>query len=334
MPISCTLLTLTTPSSTTECLQSISLMSLPPPLCRPRLVSPSCLTLSPTPPPSHSWHPTTPPSHHKPKLTSSPPSQISMRRSVRLLTALSPPSIAEKSPMRSRLRSATKLTTSFKRSSRSTPRRSTRSSSSWAALMVTSPTMGVSQHSSLSERGSSYPPRSSNSEMMGESYACQGRSIMRTRTPLTFSSVPTTHHKTSPSPFPSGSTLCSTALPPPTIPSVAPLPTSTTGTPPPKWSVTVDKTTDCAISTTSLPSSKPRCISLKMISQRADIASKPLTSRPAFQIWREEPGRKITPHANAPLGEGLVEDQEVQTRTGGDDTVLYLCLRVIRTNWA
>jgi Chromo (CHRromatin Organisation MOdifier) domain len=54
-----------TPSSIIECPQSTYPMSLPPPLCCPHPVSPFLSTLSPTPLPSHNWHPTTPWSHHK-----------------------------------------------------------------------------------------------------------------------------------------------------------------------------------------------------------------------------------------------------------------------------
>jgi hypothetical protein len=120
----------TSHSSTTICPPSTCPMSLPPPLRRPRLTSLSHSTLSPTPPPSHNWHPTTPPSHRKLWSTSSPPNQTSTRRSVRLLTASSPPSTTEKSLTHSRLRSTTRPTASCKKNSRSTLRRSTRSSSS------------------------------------------------------------------------------------------------------------------------------------------------------------------------------------------------------------
>jgi hypothetical protein len=170
--------------------------------------------------------------------------------------------------MRSRLRSATRQTMSFKTSSRSTPRRSTRSSSQ-AAPMDMSLTMDAFRRSSLLERDSSYPPNLSSSEITDRSCVYPGRSIMGTRTQLTSSSVPTTHHKTSPSPSLFGSTPYSTVLPLPTTLSIAPLPTSTIGMPPPKSSVTVDKTTDCAISVMSLPLSKLRCISLRTTSRRA-----------------------------------------------------------------
>jgi hypothetical protein len=324
----------TIPSSITECPPSTCLMSLPPPLRRPHPVSPFLSTLSLMPPPSHSWHPTTPQSRRKPRLTSSPPSQISMRQSTRLLMGLSLPSTAEKSPMCSKLRSTMRQTASSKRSSRSTPRRSTGSSSSQAALTAMSPTTAMSRPSSPSERGSSCPPSSSSSKTMGESYVYWGGSTMRTCTQLTSSSVLTTHRKTSLSPSLSGSTLCSMALPPPTTPSVVPLPTSTTGTLPRKSNVTIDKTTDYVISMMNSPSSKPRYISLRTTLWHAATASKPPTFCPAFRIWRGEPGQKSTLHADAPLGEGLIEDQEVQTKMGGDDTVLYPCLHVIHTNWA
>jgi Chromo (CHRromatin Organisation MOdifier) domain/Integrase zinc binding domain len=324
----------TTPSSITRCPQSASPMSLPPPLRHPRLASLSHSTPSPTQPPSHSWHPIIPPSHRKLRSTSSLPSQISTRRSTQLPMASSPPSTAEKSPMRLRLRSATRQTVSSKKNSRSMPKRSTRSSSSQAAPTDTSPTMDAFRCSSLSERDSSYLLNSSSSETMDGSYVYLGRSITRTRTQLTSSSVPITHHKTSPSPSLSGSTPCSTAQPPPTTPSIALLPTSTTGTPPLKSSATTNKTINYVTSAMNSPSSKPRYISLKMTLRRAVTALKLPTSRPAFRIWKEGPGQRTTPHADAPLEEGLVEDQEVQTRTGGDDTMLYPRLRVIRTNWA
>jgi hypothetical protein len=71
-----------------------------------------------------------------------------------------------------------------------------------------------------------------------------------------------------------------------------------------------------------------------MTSQRAATALKLPASCPAFQIWKEEPGQKITPHADAPSGEELVRDQEVLTRTGGDDTVVYPRLHVVYTKRA
>jgi hypothetical protein len=234
-------------------------MSLPPPLCRPRPISPFHLTLSPMPPPLHNWHPTTPRSHRKPWSTSLPPSQISIRQSTQLLTGLSPLSTAKKSPMGSKLRSATRPTASSRRSSRSMPRRSTRNSSSRAAPMAMSLTTAVFRPSSPSERDSSCLPSSSNSGTMDESCAYQGRSIIRTCTQLTSSSVLITHRKTSLSPSLSGSIPYSTALLLPTTPSIAPLPTSMTETLLPKSSVTIDKTIDCAISATSSPSSKLRC---------------------------------------------------------------------------
>jgi hypothetical protein len=236
--------------------------------------------------------------------------------------------------MLSKLRSVTKPTESSRRSSRLTRTRLTATSSSLGVPTATNQTTDVSPPSSPSERGSLYLPSSSDSETMVESYCCLGKSRTKSHTPLTYSSLPITHCKTSLSPSLSGSTPYSTAPPLPTIPSVVPLPTSTTGTPLPKLNATADKTTDCVISAMSSPSSKLRCISLRMISRRAAIASKPPASHPTFRIWREEPGQRTTPHANAPLEEGVVEDQEVQTRMGGDDTVLYPRLHVIHTNWA
>jgi RNase H-like domain found in reverse transcriptase/Integrase zinc binding domain/Chromo (CHRromatin Organisation MOdifier) domain len=328
-----TTLTLTLPSSITKCCLSTCQMSLPPLLCCPHLASLSHSTPSPIPPTSHSWHPTTPPSHHKLWSTSSPLSPTSTRRSVQLLMASSPPFTAVKSPMRSRPRNVTKPTRFSKRNSRSTPRRSTRSSSSPAAPMGTSPMMDTSQLSSPSERGSLYPPSSLSSKTTDEFCAYPGRSTTRTRTPLTFFSLPTTHHKTSLSPSLSGSTLCSTVLPPLTTHSDTLSPNSTTGMPPPKSSAIADRTTNCATSATNSPLSKPRYISLRMTSLRAATASKPLASRPTFRIWRGEPGWRITLHVNVPLGEGVVGDQEVQTRAEGDDTVVYPRLRIVYTKW-
>jgi hypothetical protein len=91
-------------------------------------------------------------------------------------------STAERSPMRSRLRSATKPIASYKRSSRSTLRRSTRTSSSQAAPMGMSPTMATSRPSSPLEKGSSYPPSSSSSETTDEFCVYPGRSITRNHT--------------------------------------------------------------------------------------------------------------------------------------------------------
>jgi hypothetical protein len=107
-----------------------------------------------------------------------------------------------------------------------------------------------------------------------------------------------------------------------------------TGTPPPNWSATVDKTIDSDTFATSLPSYRLRFISPKTIWRQRAIVSKPPAYRPAFRIWKGERGLKTTPHGDAPLGEEFVGDQEVQTRAGGDDTVIYPRLRVIRTNWA
>jgi Chromo (CHRromatin Organisation MOdifier) domain len=128
-----TLLSMSTPttrSSTTTCLQSTYPMSLPPPLCHPRPSSLSRSTLLPTPPQSLSSHPTTPLYRCKPRSTSLPHNPTSTRRSVRLLMVSSPPSIAVKSPMLSKLRSATKLNEFSRRNSRPTQTRSTVTSSS------------------------------------------------------------------------------------------------------------------------------------------------------------------------------------------------------------
>jgi hypothetical protein len=233
-----------------------------------------------------------------------------------------------------KLRSVTRLTESSKISSRPTWTKSTATSSFQAAPTVTSQTTGVSPPSSPSERDSLYLPSSSNSETMVESYCYRGKSSTKSRTPLTYSSLPTTHRKMSPSPYQSDSTPSSMALPLPITPSVAPLPTLTTETLLPRLNATIDKTADCTISETNSPSSKLRYISLKTISQHAATASKPPASCPTFRIWKGEPGQRTTPRVDALLEEDLVKDQEVQTRTGGDDTVLYPRFRVIRTNWA
>jgi hypothetical protein len=194
--------------------------------------------------------------------------------------------------------------------------------------------MVASPLSSLSERDSPYQPSLSDSETTDGFCYYQGRSSMRNRMPLTSTSHPITHLRTSPNPCPFGLTPFSSVQPPPSTPSIVPSPTSTIGMPPPNWSATVAKTIDSDTSATSSPSSKPRCILLKTTSQQLTTALKPPAFRPAFRIWKEGPGRRTTLRVDAPLGEEFVEDQEVQTRTGGDDTVLYPCLRVIRTNWA
>jgi hypothetical protein len=131
-----------------------------------------------------------------------------------------------------------------------------------------------------------------------------------------------------------GSKPSSSGRPQPSIPSAAPSPTSTTGMPPSNWSATVGKTIGSDTSETNSPSYRLRSISSRTIWRQHAITSKPPASRPAFRIWKEEHGPKTTPHGGAPLGEEFVEDQEVQTRAGGDDTVVYPRLRVIRTNWA
>jgi Integrase zinc binding domain/Chromo (CHRromatin Organisation MOdifier) domain len=332
--ISPTSLTPALPSSTTACLQSTSPMSLPPPLRRPCPDSLSCSTPSPTPPQLPNSHPTTPQYRRRLRSTSSLHSPTSTRQSAQLLTASSPPSTVAKSPMLSKLRSATKQTEFSKRNSRNTRTRSTVNSSSTAAPTVTNRTMVVFPPSFLSERGSLYRLNSSDSETTVESCCCQEKNTTRTRTPLTSISCLITHPRTSPNLSPVGSIPSSSVQPPPSTHSNMLSPTSMTGMPLPNWSTTVTKTTDSVTSATSWPSSKLRCISLKTTLQQPTTTLKPPAFRPAFRIWKEGPGRRITPHADAPLGEGFVEDQEVQTRTGSDDTVLYLRLHVIRTNWA
>jgi hypothetical protein len=195
-------------------------------------------------------------------------------------------------------------------------------------------TTDVSPHSSPLERGSLYLPSLSDSETMVESCYYQEKNRTKSRTPLTSSSLPITHPKRLLNPSPHGSTPSSTVRPPPITCSDVPLPTLTIGMPPPKLSNSAAKTTDSAISAMSSPLSKPGCISLRTTSRRADIVLKPPASHPAFQIWRGEPGQRTIPHVDALLGEGHVEDQEVQTRMGGDNTVLYPRLHVIHTNWA
>jgi Chromo (CHRromatin Organisation MOdifier) domain len=333
-PISPTLLTLAVPFSTTACRLSTSPMSLPPLLRRPRPSSLSHSTLSPMPPQSPSLPQITPPCRHRLRSTSLPHNPTSTRRSARLLMASSPPSTTARSPMLLKRRSATKRTESSKRSSRPTQTRSTANSSSPAAPTDTNRTTAVFPLSSPSEKGSPYRPSSSDSETTDGSYCYQERSSMRNRMPLTFTSRQTTHPRTSPNLYPYGSTPSSLDQPPPFTPSAAPSPTSTTGMPPPNWSATVTKMTDSDTSAASLPSSRLRCILLKTTSEQPAIALKPPAFRPAFRIWKEGPGQKTIPHVTTPLGEEFVEDQEVQTRMGGDDTVLYPRLRVIRTNWA
>jgi Integrase zinc binding domain/Chromo (CHRromatin Organisation MOdifier) domain len=324
----------TSPSYTIECPQSTSPMSLPPPLRRPRLSSPSPSTPSSIRKPSPSSPQTTPPYRRKLRSTSSPPNRTSMRRSARLLTVSSPPSTAMKSPMPSRPRNVTKPIAPSRRSSRLTQTKSTGISSSLAAQTAMSTTTGASPPSSPSPEGSLYQPNSSDSETMVESCCYPGRSRMRNRTPSTSTSCQTTHLRTLPSHSLAGSKPYSADRLLPSTPSAAPPPTSTTGMPPPNWSATDDKTTASDISATNSRSYKPKFTSSKTIWWQRAIASKPPAYRPAFRIWKEERGPKTTPRGDVPLGEELVEDQEVQTRVGGDDTVVYPRLRVIRTNWA
>jgi RNase H-like domain found in reverse transcriptase/Integrase zinc binding domain/Chromo (CHRromatin Organisation MOdifier) domain len=322
------------PSSTTECPLSTFQMSLPPPLRRPRPSYLSLLTQSPIQRPSPNLRPTTPPSPRRLRSTSSQLNQTSTRRSARLRMVSSPPSIAAKSPTPLRRRNATKLIASSNKNSKRTRTRSTASSSCLAAPTVTNLTTVASPHSSPSERGSPYPPNSSDSETTVESCYSRVKSITRNRTPLTSTLLPITHPPTLRSHSHAGSSPFSLAPLPLSIPSVTPLPTSTTGTPPLNWSASDNRTTDSATSATSSPSYRLRYISPKTIWRQRVTALKPPGSRPAFRIWREERGPRITPHDDAPLGEGPVGDQEVQTRAGGDDTVVYPRLRVIRTNWA
>jgi RNase H-like domain found in reverse transcriptase/Reverse transcriptase (RNA-dependent DNA polymerase)/Integrase zinc binding domain/Chromo (CHRromatin Organisation MOdifier) domain len=333
-PISLTTSTPTSPSSTTECPLSTSPMSLPPPLRRPRPSSLSRSTPSSIRRPSPSSPQIIPPYRRRLRSTSSLPNPTSTRRSARLLTASSPPSTAAKSPTPLRPRSVMKPTAPSRRSSRLMRTRSTGTSSSPAARMATSPTTGVSPPSSPTPEGSSYLPSSSDSETMVESYCYPGRNKTKNRTPLTSTSCQITHLRTSPSHSPVGSRACFAGQPLPSTPFAAPSPTSTTGTPPPNWSAIGDKTTASDTSATNSCSYKPRFTLSRTTWQPRATASKPPASRPAFRIWKEERGPRITPHADAPWGEGLVEDQEVQTRAGGDDTVVYPRLRVIRTNWA
>jgi Chromo (CHRromatin Organisation MOdifier) domain len=326
--------TQTSLSSITECPLSTSLMSLPPPLHRPRPSSLSRSTPSSTRRPSPNLPQTTPPYRRKLRSTSSPPNQTSTRWSARLLMASSPPSTVAKSPMPSKLRSATRPTAPFRRNSRLMQRRSTETSSSPAAWTAMSTTTGASRPSSLLLEDSQYPPSSSDSETMVESYCYPGRSITKSRTLSTSISCLTTHPRMSPSHSLAGSRPSSADQPQPSTLSAAPSPTSTTGMPLPNWSATVDKMIDSDTSVMSSPSYRLRSISSKTIWRQHAIVSKPPAYRPAFRIWKEGRGLKTTPHGNAPLKEEFVGDQEVQTRAGGDDTVVYPCLRVVRTNWA
>jgi Chromo (CHRromatin Organisation MOdifier) domain len=127
----------TIPSSTTECLLSTCPMSLPPLLCRPHPSSLSHSTPSSTPPQSPNSPQTTPQCRPRPRSTSSPHNPTSTRRSAQLLTASSPPFTAAKSPMLSKLRSATRQIEFSKRNSRPTRTRSTANSSSPAAPTAT-----------------------------------------------------------------------------------------------------------------------------------------------------------------------------------------------------
>jgi Chromo (CHRromatin Organisation MOdifier) domain len=231
-------------SSITECPLSTSPMSLLPLLRRHRPSSLSHSTPSPIPRVSPSSLPTTPPYRRKLRSTSSPPNRTSTRQSARLLTASSQPSTVVKSPTLSKPRNATRPTAPSRRSSRLTQTRSTATSSSLAVQMAMSPTTGTSPRSSPSEKGSPCPPSSSNSETMVGSCSYPERNTTRNRTPLISTSRLTTHPRTSPSHSLAGSRLSSSDQPPPSTLSVAPSPTSTTGTPPPNWSATVDKTID------------------------------------------------------------------------------------------
>jgi hypothetical protein len=194
--------------------------------------------------------------------------------------------------------------------------------------------MDESRHSSLSERGSSYLPSLSSSGTTDGSYAYPEKSITKIRMPSTFSSLPTTHHKTSLRLYQFSSTPFLTAPPPHTIHSDAPLLTSTIGMRLQKSNATDDRMINSTTSIMNLPSFKPRSILLKMILRRVGTALKLPASRPAFRIWKDGLGQKITPRVDVPLDEGPVEDQEVQTRTGGDDMVLYPRFHVICTNQA
>jgi Chromo (CHRromatin Organisation MOdifier) domain len=125
------------PSSTIECRRSTCQMSLPPPLHCPHLISPSHSTQLPMPQTSHPSPPTTSQYHRKLWSTSLRPSPTSMKQSAPSPTGLSRLSIAEKSPMRLKLRSTTRLTMSCKRGSSSMQTRSTGTSSSLAVPTAT-----------------------------------------------------------------------------------------------------------------------------------------------------------------------------------------------------
>jgi Chromo (CHRromatin Organisation MOdifier) domain len=273
---------LPSPSSTIKCRWPTYQMSLPPPLCRPRLISPFRSTPSPTPSTLHPSPPITSPYHRKLRSTSSRPNQTSTRRSTPLPTDSFQLSTARRSPMRLKLRSAMKQTESCRRGSNSMQTRLTASSSSPAAPTVTSQMKVGCPHKFRSARGTSLMPSLLGSEMMVEPSCWRGRSIMKIRTPLTSSSHPITHCPTLLSQSPFGSTPSSMAPLLLTTHSIAPSPISMIGMQPPKSSSTNILTTDSNTSTTSSLSFKLRSILLKMTSHPAATASKPRTSHPAF----------------------------------------------------
>jgi hypothetical protein len=337
MPISTTQSIQPSPSPTIECHQLICQMSLPPLLRRPRLVSPSHSTPSPTPPTSHPLPPTTSQCRRKLRSTSSQPNLTSTRRSAPSPTGSFRPSTAEKSSMCLKLRSTMRQTESYKRGSSNMRTRSTATSSSPAAPTVTNQTRDGSPLRSRSAKRISPTPNLSSSETMVEPSYWRGRSITKSRTPLTSSSHLTTHPLTSPSQSLFGSTPSSMDPLPHTTLSVVPLLTSTTGTQLQKSSDTDAPTTNSDTSMMSSPSFKPRFILLKTTSRYAITALRPPASCPAFRIWKDGHGPKIIPLGGAPLGKEFVRDQEVQARMGGDDIVVYPRFCVIRThctNWA
>jgi RNase H-like domain found in reverse transcriptase/Reverse transcriptase (RNA-dependent DNA polymerase)/Integrase zinc binding domain/Chromo (CHRromatin Organisation MOdifier) domain len=329
-PPSTTVSTLASLSSSlkTPCPPSTSLMSLPPRLHRRHH---ACLSRStpsspilPNSPPSPL---TTPRYRLRPRSTSSPLSPTSTRPSAPSPTDLSPLFTAARSPMRSKLRSATRLTASFSNASNNTRTRSTATSSSRVAQTTTSPTTGRSRRSSLWKGDFMYLQNSSNYATMGESSVSQAKSRTSNPTPPNYTSPPLTpttlltHSR-------SGSTPYSPAPLPHTTRSATPSTTSTTGTPPPKSSATAATTTASVISATNSPSFKPRSICMRTTSRPVATASKPVAYRPAFQIWRDAPGQKSTLGAVARWGEEFDGDQEVQTKTEGDDIVVYPRFRV------
>jgi hypothetical protein len=335
--ISTTQSTPTLPFSITAypCLQSISPMNLPPRLHHPRPIFLSRSTQSPpTPQTSPPSLPTTPRYLLRPRLTSSRHSLTSTRQYGPSRTDSSQLSTVGKSPMRSRLRSATRRTACS--SSISNNIRTNLIGNSFCLAVPTglSSTRGASPLKSPSERGTSSTPSMSDSETMGVRYYERGRTITKTRTPSTFTSLLTTHPPAPPSRSPAGSIPSSMSPLPPSTPSAPPSPISSIGKLPPSSNASAASTTAYATSATSSRSSNPRSISSKTTSRPAATASKQRGSLPKFRISKDAPGQKITPRADAPWEGESVEGQEAQTRAGGDDTVIYPHSHVVSISYA